>query len=131
MRKKPFLLFLFLLASAALFAQVDSAQAKPDKPAEFKGGIKAWISFLEQNLDHDLIERNQAPAGKYTTLASFIVDSTGGIRDIKIEKDPGYGAAGELIRILKKSSKNWVPAMNKGIPVSYIHRQSLTLISRG
>ena len=110
---------------------VDSSAATvvPDKVPEFKNGLKGWARFLESNLDTRLMMG--VPAGKYTAIASFLVDSIGRVRDIYIEYDPGYGVGKEMERILKRSSKSWVPAMANGLPVSYRHRQSLTLASNG
>lgn len=131
MRNKLFVLVACFFAVCTVQAQTDSAAGRPDQVPAFKGGLNAWTLFLQSNLDHGLMGKNNAPEGRYTTLASFIVDSVGGVRDIIIERDPGYGAADEMIRMLKKSSKKWIPAMKNGVAVSYRHRQSLTLISSG
>jgi hypothetical protein len=128
MKTKFLLLFLLVGITLTSHAQSDTTQFKPEKYPAFKGGVNAWTSFLEMSLDRNLMEKNGAPEGSHTTLASFIVDADGTVLDIKIEKDPGYGAADEMIRILKKSSKKWEPAVYNGRPIAFRTKQSLTLI---
>lgn len=101
----------------------------PEKRPEFKGGLNGWSKFLETNLDRDLLTRQRAPGGRYTVIGNFLIDSVGAIHDIQIERDPGYGTAAEFTRMLKLSSKNWLPALDKGKPVSYRHKQSLTFVN--
>lgn len=63
----------------------------PDKMPEYKKGMRGWLDFLEGRLERDLPQKQGAPAGRYLVIASFLVDSVGGVRDIKIEFDRGYG----------------------------------------
>jgi protein TonB len=132
MKNKNFLsiVLIILLMGFTAYAQ-DSLHtvAAPEKPAEFKGGLNGWAGFLQKNLDRDLLQRNNAPAGSYKAIADFLVDSTGQVSDIKIEVNPGYGVSDEFIRMLKLSSKKWIPAIDKGKNVSSRHKQSLTLIN--
>lgn len=128
------LIFSFVFVFAAIFSYGQTTDSlpsvlKPEKTAEFKGGLSGWSRFLEKNLDPDLLRKNGAPAGRYMVIGNFLVDSLGKVSDIRIVKDPGYGAADEFIRILKLSSKNWIPAQDQGKPVPYRHMQSLTLIN--
>ena len=123
---------LMLMGTNLIFAQSagDSLPSvlNPEKRAEFKGGINGWISFLETNLNRDLLSSTGAPSGSYRVLGNFLVDSLGKVSDIRIEVDPGYGAAEEFIRVLKLSSKKWIPAVDHGKAVPYRHKQSLTLL---
>lgn len=100
----------------------------PEKKAEFTGGLNGWVKFLEKNLDRDLMYRKSAPRGAYKVNGSFLVDTLGQVSDIRIEKDPGYGAAAEFIRVIKLSSKKWIPAYDNGKAVPFRHKQSLTLL---
>ncbi|MDB5211167.1 MAG: ferric siderophore transport system, periplasmic binding protein TonB, partial [Sediminibacterium sp.] len=131
--KNKLLLLVFLVlctTSVKIYGQAaDTSQVvlDPEKKAEFSGGVNAWIKFLEKNLDRDLMYKKSAPRGAYKVLGSFLVDTIGQVVDIKIELDPGYGAADEFIRVLKLSSKKWIPAYDKGKAVLFRHRQSLTL----
>jgi protein TonB len=85
------------------------------------------VKIPGKNLDRGLLQKKDAPSGKYTVTSEFTIDSAGAVTDIKIITDPGYGTAEEFIRILKLSSKQWVPAFDKGKNVAYRHKQSLTL----
>ena len=82
-------------------------------PAEFPGGVPAWVRYLERNLNRDLPVEKKAPSGKYTVTVSFIVDKNGGISEIKAENDPGYGTAEEAVRVIKKGP-SWKPATQNG-----------------
>lgn len=130
MKKTTLALLVLLFSTVYAMAQTDTAQVKPDQFPTFKNGPTGWARFLESNLDRDLLEKNRAPEGKYTSIASFTVDSVGGIRDIRIEQDPGFGVADELTRMLKKS-KQWTPAQKNGVPITFRTKQSLTLFTRG
>lgn len=129
MKNKICFLFSLLLFSFSINAQTDST-FKPEKLPKFKGGMDAWIRFVEANIDRDLMVKNGAPSGQYQVIASFIVHEDGSVSDIKIEKDPGYGAAKELERFLYRSNKKWEPAIDKGKVIAYRHKQSLTLLSQ-
>jgi hypothetical protein len=93
-------------------------------PAEFPGGQKGWINYLEKNLDPDLPVRKGAPVGKYSVVVSFVVDKEGNLTDVKSENDPGYGTAEEAVKILKNGPK-WVPATQNGVNVIYRQRQAI------
>lgn len=132
MKNKLFILLVLALSlpGITVFAQsgTDSAASiKPEKLPGFKGGLNAWTSFLENNLDRDLLQRAGAPAGKYKVVADFMIEPDGKVSDIIIETDPGYGTADEMKRILKLSSKKWIPAFDKGKAIAYRNKQSLTL----
>ncbi|MFZ6024523.1 MAG: energy transducer TonB [Bacteroidota bacterium] len=96
-------------------------------PAEFPGGIPAWIKYLERNLNSDIPVENGAPPGKYTVIVSFIVDKNGGISEVKAENDPGYGTRDEAVRVIKRGP-NWKPAIQNGRHVIYRHKQSITFV---
>lgn len=48
-------------------------------------------------------------AGKVQVILSFVVEKDGSITDIKVLRDPGYGAGKEAVRVLKTMPK-WKPA---------------------
>ncbi|MES2004395.1 MAG: hypothetical protein V4450_07730 [Bacteroidota bacterium] len=126
----PFLLICLGTSSYAQTKQ-DSLPSvlNPEKIAEFKGGVNGWTDFLQRTLNPSLLSAAGAPAGAYRTIANFLVDSLGNVSDIRIEVNPGYGAAEEFIRVLKLSNKKWVPAYDHSKRVAYRHKQSLTLLS--
>jgi periplasmic protein TonB len=90
--------------------------------AIFKGD---WIRFLERNLNGNVPVDNGAPAGKYTVLIQFVVDTEGKISDIRALSNNGYGMENEAIRVLKKANK-WDPAIQNGRQVKTYKRQPIT-----
>lgn len=98
-----------------------------EKQAEFPGGQKGWVRYLENNLDRDLPVRQGAPVGKYTVIVSFWVDEEGNITNVKAENNPGYGTMEEAIRVLKNGPK-WVPATQNGKNIVYRQRQALVFM---
>lgn len=93
-------------------------------PAEFPGGHKAWVKYLEKNMDYELPVRKGAPIGEYDVIVSFIISKDGSITNIKTENNPGYGMQDEVIRVIANSPK-WNPASINGVSVIYRHRQSI------
>lgn len=125
-----FIAFFSLLSIAKAQEPVDTANiyyGKPTEIAEFKGGINGWSRFLEKTLDRDLLDRNQAPQGRYTVNVAFVLSEKGEILFVKSETDPGYGTREEAMRVILKSSKNWIPAKLNGTPVRIWSRQTITL----
>jgi protein TonB len=97
-------------------------------PAEFNGGIKGWTYYLEKNLvTPDRLKNLTNKSTKYTVVVCFIVDKSGNLSNIRIEKSCEWSADNEIIRILKKSPK-WLPATIKGSSVVYRHIQSITFL---
>jgi protein TonB len=113
-------------ASAQTPADTVKLVTRPEKTPEFKGGATGWINFLQKNLDRDLLRGKNAPSGQFRVIANFVVNVDGTVSDIHIEEDAGYGTGEETKRILKKSSRQWVPAYDKGQAVAFRHTQSLT-----
>ena len=96
-------------------------------PAEFPGGLKGWIRYLERTLNRDLPVENGAPTGKYSVVISFIVAKDGTISDVKAENDPGYGTKEEAVRVIRRGPK-WKPAVQNGRNVIYRHRQAIVFM---
>lgn len=97
-----------------------------DKEPAFVGGAQAWKTFLMRNLRADVPTENGAPANRnYTVVSSFQVSKKGKLSHIKIENDPGFGTAKEVIRLLKQSP-DWEPATKDGKSVVYKQRQQVT-----
>lgn len=105
--------------------RLDTVYIKPEIPASFPGGLAAWASYLQRNLDKNLVKRNGGPPGKYTVIIKFLVDDDGTISNIRAINDPGYGAKVEAIRMIAKGP-NWKPALIKGRQVQSQHEISIT-----
>lgn len=90
---------------------------QPDLPvikteAHFIGGDEKWKKFLMQKINPDIPNRNRAPDGRYITVVRFMINPDSSVSNIFIIKNPGYGTGEELARVIKLSSKKWVPAVS-------------------
>jgi|GEM_PF-1270156 len=97
---------------------------KVEVEAAFPGGLKAWSSFLMENLDAEVPVRNKAKVGRYVVIVQFIVGKDGSISDIKALTKHGHGMEKEVIRIIKKSP-NWTPAYQGGRAVRAYRKQPI------
>ncbi len=96
-----------------------------DRDALFPGGEIAWRRYIEQSVDPTVPGKNKAPAGTYTVIVEFLVDSSGKLTSIKAQTHLGYGMEAEVIRILRKSPR-WIPAIQGGKPGRSIRNQPVT-----
>ncbi len=134
MKNKLLLLLLLTvcMTGAKIYGQAtDSLPSilNPEKKAEFSGGPSAWIKFLIRSVNHDLMPEAHAPHGSYKIIGNFLIDTLGKVTDIRIETDPGYGAANEFKRVINLTSGKWIPAYDNGKAVPYRYKQSITLIN--
>ena len=95
--------------------------------AKFPGGFAEWEKFLKRNLRAEIPTENGAAPGMYSVIVSFVVYTDGTITDVKAENDPGYGAADEAVRVIKKSGQ-WIPAMQNNRNVIYRQKQKISFI---
>jgi periplasmic protein TonB len=95
--------------------------------AEFVGGDSAWNVFVQKNLIADVSTKNGAPAGKYTAVIKFIIDTDGSLSNFEIVTNPGYGTAEEAIRLLK-TSPNWIPLRSGDTKLKFVRRQPVTFV---
>jgi periplasmic protein TonB len=100
---------------------------KVEVEAEFPGGQKEWVKFLQKNLNANAPSDKAAKAGTYIVIVRFIVGKDGTLRDIVIEKNPGYGTGEEVLKTMRKSPK-WKPGMQNGVTVSSVKRQPITFV---
>jgi periplasmic protein TonB len=141
---KKILVLLFLLFSVQTFAQKTKVKTTTKKvkkkvveediiftrvptEAEFVGGDSAWNVFVQKNLIADVAKKNGAPAGKYTAIIKFIIDTDGSLSNFAIVTNPGYGTAEEAIRLLK-TSPNWIPLRSGDIKLKFVRRQPITFV---
>ena len=97
--------------------------------SEYPGGMGAWKSYLERNLNVESVRENGAPPGKITVAVSFIVDKEGKVSEIEAELVGGgsndYGSKEEAIRVIKRSNA-WKPGVQNGIQVKSRKRQLIS-----
>ncbi|MDQ1086102.1 energy transducer TonB [Siphonobacter sp. SORGH_AS_1065] len=83
-----------------------------EESAEFKGGVKAMYSFLAKAMRYPVEAQRSRMQGKVFT--SFIIDSKGGISDIKVLKSPGNPLSYEAIRVIEYMAGKWEPGKQRG-----------------
>ena len=101
--------------------------SKVDIESSYPGGFRAWISYLEKNLNGSVPSDNGAPPGKYTIVIRFIVAKDGSLSNVVAESHFGYGMEEECIRVIKKSG-NWAPAIQDGKKVISYKSQPITFV---
>ena len=118
-----------VIDSTATFVEVDYTKefVSVETEASFIGGRGEWKKFLEDNLDTNIPIDNEAEAGLYTVVVSFLVDRDGKISEVVALNDPGYGIMQEAIRVIKKS-KTWIPATQNNQSVIFRQKQKISFL---
>lgn len=98
--------------------------SKVEVEPQFAGGDRAWQQYVQQNLRGSVPATNKAPQGTYKVDVHFVVGMDGSVRDVQGLTKNGYGMEEEAMRILKESPR-WVPAMQNGLQVQAIKKQSI------
>ena len=83
-----------------------------EKQPEFPGGMPALMKYLRDNIQYPRISREENSQGK--TFVSFIVSSTGEIRDVEVHKSSGDKYLDKEAERLVKSMPKWIPGMQSG-----------------
>jgi hypothetical protein len=106
----------------------DSVFIKVKREASFFSGEQGWQSFLARTLKPNTPVKHKAPAGEYTVVVQFIVDTDGKLTDIKPLTAHGYGMEEEVVRVIKKSPR-WTPAvLDKGVKVKAYRKQPVSFV---
>lgn len=85
-----------------------------ERDAGYIEGIDAWKQFLVSHVRGEVALKKGAPAGRHQAYVRFLIDTTGRIDTVMVVKDPGYGMAEELKRVILLSSGKWQPAILEG-----------------
>lgn len=85
-----------------------------DRLPSFPGGNRARKWYLKQNLIYPIIAKFKGIEG--TVYATFVVDTDGSLKNIRILRGLGGGCSQEAIRVLKNMPK-WNPGIHNGEPV--------------
>jgi periplasmic protein TonB len=109
-----------------------TSPAKPVMPAfevmeqqpEFPGGAKAWVNYLNRNLQ---TPADIEPGEKKIVLIKFIVDADGSVTGFTVVRSGGYAFDNEVIRVLRKMPK-WKPAIQNGHAVTVSFTQPVTFV---
>ncbi|MDX1477468.1 MAG: energy transducer TonB [Saprospiraceae bacterium] len=73
-------------------------------------------SLLADNLRYPEEAKTAGKEGH--AIVSFVVTAKGGLDDVQVVEDPGYGMGEAALKAVKKMNKHWVAGMNKGEKVS-------------
>ena len=81
---------------------------------QFPGGMEAMYAFIEKTLVYP--EEAKAAGIEGKVFVKFWVESDGGISNVVILRDIGYGCGDEAVRVVKLMPK-WIPGRIGGKPV--------------
>lgn len=97
------------------------------REARFKGGISAWVNYLQRNLKAEIAIETRAPAGRHVAIVEFLVNKAGEVSEVKAVGIPPKcsACAIEAVRVVS-GGPNWEPALLNNEPVIYRQRQSIT-----
>lgn len=99
-----------------------------DNPPSFPGGPAAWEKYVSRKINKHVAEENHAPKGTYTVGVAFNVSKSGEVSNVRAENNPGYGTAGEAVRLVSESP-NWKPGERNGSTAGYMsHRVYITFM---
>jgi TonB family protein len=114
--------FLLLLIGYNAFAQNKTVPSTPEKvyqfvdhQPEFPGGKDSLYAYLKRNIHYPQDALQKEIQGLVVT--SFIVNSKGGISEIKVLKPLGSGADEEATRVVS-GMPNWKPGKHEGKDVN-------------
>jgi TonB family protein len=94
------------------------------REAEFKGGDKAWQSYLKKNVGKDLNVKDDATKG--TVQVQFIVDESGSVTNVKVLKSSGIKELdNDAVRAISDSPA-WNNAISFNQPAKAYRMQSIT-----
>ncbi|SHF63147.1 M56 family metallopeptidase [Pedobacter caeni] len=82
-----------------------------DKQPEFVGGMDKFYKYLSKAVRYPVEAQEKNLQGK--VFLSFIVEKTGELTEVKVERKLGLGTDEEAVRVLKESPK-WNPGIYGG-----------------
>lgn len=109
--------------------KVEEKDDVPLKHAEimpqFPGGMEAFLKYMQRNLKQpEDFDEGQ----KMIVMASFIVEASGNIADIAIDRKARPDLDAEVMRVLKNMPQ-WEPGMQNGRKVPVFYRLPVTFIA--
>lgn len=106
--------------------KLDSATCS-EKEASFPNGDNGWRLFVQRNLNATVPVKMGAPAGQYTVMVQFVVDTEGRLEKIRSLTRFGFGMEEEVERLLRASPR-WLPAQQFGRKVKAYRKQPVTFV---
>lgn len=80
----------------------------------FPGGMEKFYAYLSKSIRYPAAAQEINMQGK--VFVSFIIERSGKLSDIKVERKLGYGTDEEAVRVLNASPR-WIPGIQNGQPV--------------
>jgi TonB family protein len=80
---------------------------------QYKGGLVAFNYFIERNLHYPKTDNNNKISG--VALISFYIEKDGTIKEIKVLRTPSDSLAQEAVKVIKLTSKSWIPGYQYGM----------------
>ncbi len=100
-----------------------------EKDAEFKGGQKAWESYINKNATKDLTVKGDTPVTATVTI-EFIINEDGDVTKSKVYKSSGYkNADDDALRVISESP-SWKNAIQYNKQVKAYRRQPFIYMMR-
>lgn len=81
----------------------------------YPGGEEARLKFLHENISYPLAALENGISGD--VYVTFVIDSNGRIKDVRVKKGIGGGCDEEAVRVIKKMPR-WIPGRQAGKPVN-------------
>jgi len=97
-----------------------------ERSPEFPGGIQKFYEYVSKNFR--VPEEN---TGRVQVIVSFVVEKDGGLTDVKVLRNPGYGLDKEAIRVLKGLKTKWSPGIYKGQKVRTLYTLPIVVTPAG
>lgn len=122
MKIKSIVLF-FMFAAYSGFAQnvntIDNRNSEPiyagvDIPASPEGGLQKFYYDFAKAFKTPHVPDNSIT--QLRIMLAFVVEKDGSFSDIKVLRDPGFGAGAEAIRVLQLMPR-WTSSLLEGKPV--------------
>lgn len=95
-----------------------------EKEAAFKGGMRAWVSYVQRSTNPD-IALQSVKGGKVRVL--FVVDTKGKTKDVYLRKSVEFVLDEEALRVIRDSPL-WEPAFQNGKNVNAYRVQPFTFL---
>lgn len=107
-----------------LAKRTDTLKNKDEKEATFKGGMKAWIKYLQTHLNAE-VGRQSVKGGN--VRVQFRISKDGSIAEVHLKRSVEFVLDEEALRVIRHAP-NWIPAYQNGKIVNAYRAQPITFI---
>jgi TonB family protein len=91
------------------------------RESEYPGGSQEWLAFISNNVRYPRSAVRNKVEG--VAIVQFIVNEKGDVIDVTIIKSVDPDVDAEAMRVVKKSSGKWIPAVYAGRLVKSYKKQ--------